>query len=261
MVDSFIRTVLQSDTVLFAESFVDYHLQQLGWKNQAPYYVLTFTDMFRSDRNRYVPEYIYNLFPECYCLEMDEHLVAVVQADESDFEEKTGKLVEVIRESFMKCGTSNPLSCFLEVGFGYRESQAALSMGETMSPTFWFYRYKDYSMEYLVSFALRNETLEVLCHPAILRLAAEDQENNSQYISTLEAYLEGGSNLSKLAMAMHVHRNTLQYRLNRIQELSGIDYHDEKEMKKLYFSIKLLYVYRKMQQKMISEHPKSEPNT
>ena len=43
---------------------------------------------------------------------------------------------------------------------------------------------------------------------------------------------------------MHMHRNTLQYRLNRISQLTGIHFDDGNENQRLYLSIKLLRVYR-----------------
>ena len=72
----------------------------------------------------------------------------------------------------------------------------------------------------------------------------EDRETGSQYIPTLEAYLSSDGNLKKLADAMHMHRNTLQYRLNRISQITGIHFDDGIQSNRLYLSIKLLRVYR-----------------
>ena len=77
-----------------------------------------------------------------------------------------------------------------------------------------------------------------------LSLNREDRETGSQYIATLDAYLSSDGNLKKLADAMHMHRNTLQYRLNRISQLTGIHFDDGNENQRLYLSIKLLRVYR-----------------
>ena len=170
-------------------------------------------------------------------------MVAIVHADETELDEATGKLAELIRESVMKCGISNRLESFMGVCYGYRQAQAALQMGELLDPMFWCYRFRDYSVEYTVSFALQSVSLEILCHPAVVQLAKEDEANSTQYVSTLDAFLSGGKNLTRLAGAMHVHRNTLQYRLNRIAQLTGIDYNDENEMKQCYLSIRMLRVY------------------
>ena len=41
-----------------------------------------------------------------------------------------------------------------------------------------------------------------------------------------------------------MHRNTLQYRLNRISQITGIHFDDGIQSNRLYLSIKLLRVYR-----------------
>ena len=242
-IDTFIQTMLLSSSHSYTEEFVNYNLMQLGWKSSCSCYVLVFNDMLNPEQRQYAPQSVHSVFPSSYCLEMEGKMVAIVHADETELDEATGKLAELIRESVMKCGISNRLESFMGVCYGYRQAQAALQMGELLDPMFWCYRFRDYSVEYTVSFALQSVSLEILCHPAVVQLAKEDEANSTQYVSTLDAFLSGGKNLTRLAGAMHVHRNTLQYRLNRIAQLTGIDYNDENEMKQCYLSIRMLRVY------------------
>ena len=243
--DTFVHTLLFSDSNSYPAEFINYHLAGLGWKEQDTFYVILFSDMFRGKQPRqYAPEYIHRWFPDSYCLEVKDQLVAIIRADPEELESITGTLAELLRDSLMKCGISAPASTFPGIRFGYRQAGAALSIGEMLDPTFWSYKYEDYSVEYLVSFALKSVRLETICHPAILVLDREDRETGSQYIATLDAYLSSDGNLKKLADAMHMHRNTLQYRLNRISQLTGIHFDDGNENQRLYLSIKLLRVYR-----------------
>jgi DNA-binding PucR family transcriptional regulator len=50
-----------------------------------------------------------------------------------------------------------------------------------------------------------------------------DESRNAELVSTLSSYLEAGGNYDNSARALGVHRNTLRYRLKRIQEISGYD--------------------------------------
>jgi sugar diacid utilization regulator len=50
-----------------------------------------------------------------------------------------------------------------------------------------------------------------------------DESRNASLVSTLTSYLEAGGNYDHSARALGVHRNTLRYRLKRIQEISGHD--------------------------------------
>ena len=54
-------------------------------------------------------------------------------------------------------------------------------------------------------------------------LLAYDSERQADLVHTLGAYLDHGGNYDDTAAALHIHRSTLRYRLQRIRELSGHD--------------------------------------
>jgi hypothetical protein len=54
-------------------------------------------------------------------------------------------------------------------------------------------------------------------------LLAYDADRHADLIRTLTAYLDHGGNYDDTAAALHIHRSTLRYRLQRIRELSGHD--------------------------------------
>ena len=58
---------------------------------------------------------------------------------------------------------------------------------------------------------------------AIARLAEVDSDSRSEYLPTLRAYFDTNCDLQRTATRLHIHRNTLRYRLGRIRELSGLD--------------------------------------
>ncbi len=55
------------------------------------------------------------------------------------------------------------------------------------------------------------------------RLLAYDRQHNTDLVATLRAYFEQNANASETARKLYVHRNTLNYRLQRISEISGLD--------------------------------------
>lgn len=59
------------------------------------------------------------------------------------------------------------------------------------------------------------------CSQVIGPLVRYDREHNSALVQTLDAYFEHHGNVSQTAEALFIHRNTLLYRLDRIQELTG----------------------------------------
>jgi purine catabolism regulator len=58
---------------------------------------------------------------------------------------------------------------------------------------------------------------------ALARLAQYDTRRSAQLVRTLEEYLRHRGNVSATAEALYVHQNTLRQRLERIEQLTGID--------------------------------------
>ncbi|MCU1524088.1 MAG: transcriptional regulator, partial [Microbacteriaceae bacterium] len=53
-----------------------------------------------------------------------------------------------------------------------------------------------------------------------------DRQKQSEFVTTLAAYLDAGGNYDATATALMIHRSTLRYRLTRIRELCGRDFSD-----------------------------------
>ena len=53
-----------------------------------------------------------------------------------------------------------------------------------------------------------------------------DATHGTDLVHTLEVFFEQNANASQTARALYVHRNTLNYRLQRIVEISGLDLND-----------------------------------
>ena len=55
------------------------------------------------------------------------------------------------------------------------------------------------------------------------RRKKEILENNKELMDTLMSFISNNCSVSLTAQELHIHRNTLQYRLNRIKEITGND--------------------------------------
>lgn len=68
-----------------------------------------------------------------------------------------------------------------------------------------------------------RERLMAFCQRTLGTLIDYDMRQNADLIKTLEAFFTCHGNLSQTAEMLIVHRNTLLYRMNRINEIAGID--------------------------------------
>lgn len=69
-------------------------------------------------------------------------------------------------------------------------------------------------------------------------LAEHDRKTNGDLVRTLDSYLEHGGALAEAAAALNVHRNTLLYRIGRIEEITGMDLKDTTQRLNLHVALK-----------------------
>ena len=79
--------------------------------------------------------------------------------------------------------------------------------------------------ERLLGELARGRTLEpfrILVEP----LVEHDRERRSDLIRTLKMYFDTGANASEAADRLFLHRNSMLYRLARVEKLTGLDLKD-----------------------------------
>lgn len=76
-------------------------------------------------------------------------------------------------------------------------------------------------------------------HPVLEKLQKYDQEHKTMLLQTLESYINHDSNINEAAKKLHIHINTLTYRLKRITEISGIDLKNTNQKVSLFLELKM----------------------
>lgn len=71
------------------------------------------------------------------------------------------------------------------------------------------------------------------------RLLQYDEAKNAELVQTLEAFFECHGNASQTASRLHIHRNTLTYRLEQISSITQLDLDDPDARFSLQFALKL----------------------
>jgi purine catabolism regulator len=71
------------------------------------------------------------------------------------------------------------------------------------------------------------------------RLIIHDDNRNAELVETLEAFFACHGNLSQTANRLHIHRNTLTYRLERISSITQLDLDDPDARFSLQLALKL----------------------
>jgi DNA-binding PucR family transcriptional regulator len=71
-----------------------------------------------------------------------------------------------------------------------------------------------------------------------------DERHGSEYVQTLAVYLACMGRLRVAAEQLNIHRNTLEYRMRRIEEVAGIRLDDPNSRLAIELGIRLLEMKR-----------------
>ena len=95
-------------------------------------------------------------------------------------------------------------------------------------------------MQHLANIFSQKESALIYCHPALKQLLEYDKKHDTQLSLTLYQYLANERNSVVAAEAMFIHRNTLIYRLKKIDTLVDIDYDSFSERQYIILSYEIL---------------------
>lgn len=152
-------------------------------------------------------------------------LVALEDAPELPVRQRN-ILETLAQEEYLRIGVSNTF--FRPENFAKRYAQAgrALDLSGQLHRSDSVYYYADYSFYDLLSSCAKSEALGLFCHPALSILSRYDRGNGMDLYHTLKIYLQCDCSVKDTAQALFIHRNTLNYRLERIQALTQINLSD-----------------------------------
>lgn len=170
----------------------------------------------------------------CFPMEYEDGVLILVQ--EEDREKLLEKIDIAINLSRILVGVSMPLGDLMNVPMAYRQAKFALerSSGSGVSMC------RDYALPYLLDSLRKQEMALELIHPAITALEQYDKENQTDFLKTLAVYILHERNQVLTAQLLHIHRNTLKYRLERIRQISSAELDDLDERSHFYLSV-LMY--------------------
>ena len=107
-----------------------------------------------------------------------------------------------------------------EVSASYKEATMALAVGETFYPGKSVISYKNLGIGRLI-----YQLPQSLCDMFLEEVFGGDipDELDEETLSIINQFFENNLNISETARQRFVHRNTLTYKLDKIEKLTGLD--------------------------------------
>lgn len=149
-------------------------------------------------------------------------------------------LAPLVRDSCMYVGISNPVDNIHAIDVGFRQADIVLQYIVEENSSHWIVPFSECALHYIRNRTTQEIPAEMLVDHSLLTILRYDRENGTQYFGTLRSYLINERSIPKTAGSLIIHRTTLTYRLQRIQELFGLNLDDACQRLYMLMSLFLL---------------------
>jgi hypothetical protein len=162
------------------------------------------------------------------------------------FKSELQTLGDFLKKSNIRCGISRRCTQLFELRFFYEQALDALRIGTYMDHDRFIYPYGDYAIYHIAEICSETGGSHKFCHPALGKLVAHDEEFNTAFTKSLYAYLSHFRNITDAAKSLHLHRSTMVYHLQRIEEIMEIKLSDYRTAQLLELSYRILEYEKKL---------------
>jgi carbohydrate diacid regulator len=159
--------------------------------------------------------------------------------DQDDHRRRVDQLLHRMKESGqvrMRIALGNFFTGPGSIARSYRTARTTMMVGKQRMPEQRSFFYQDLVLPVLLDSLRGGWQANELARP-LAKLKAND--NNGLLRRTLVAWFSHNVQPSATARALFIHRNTLEYRLNRISELTGLDLGNFDDRLLLYVALQL----------------------
>jgi DNA-binding PucR family transcriptional regulator len=119
-------------------------------------------------------------------------------------------------------GIGNPCSGAADIARSYAEARRALAAGRRMGQTGTISAFADLGIHRLLLRVPEVSDLRSFAEEVLGALAEETRSTGIDYLTTLSVYFRENGSPRRAAQQLHVHPNTVSYRVRRVEELTGL---------------------------------------
>lgn len=161
------------------------------------------------------------------------------------------KISEYLKQYQILCGAVYPIKSMehlpdhylqgrLTAELRYQEASGGVEVGtkrKTKEKSSNLLYYSEQHADPFLLYLSKRKDSYCFLHPALEKIKAYDLENHTDYLDTITGYCKNLFRKNETSEALHIHRNTLNYRLSRMEELFFLDLQDDGTLLHLLISL------------------------
>lgn len=201
-----------------------------GIRPEPPYRIVAVSTDETNEKNvlSYIRKSIFQFFP-CQLALIQRNVLLILQYNLNITKNAVNseKQFHVILEKFnAHCGVSNYFDNLLELANYQMQAEDAMKLGFTLNDRSRIAYYEDYYLPAILIPRIEQMPQCNYLSPVITKVQEYDKIHSTDFLPTLRTYITNLCNTAETAENLHIHRNTLLYRLNKIEELADVSLRD-----------------------------------
>ena len=230
---------------------------QLGMKESDTYRVVDFHTIKKNVQRKYTKEQLHevgviegelmHLLPDALIYRNMDQIVMIQQVDsdqtELEYQKEMEEIEEVIQRSILyrkkdtdfQIGIGKSVEGYQRLKESYHEASRAIKYIDiirlvTGDKNKSVVHYSNLGFFQIFSKVDDMTELERCIPETLKKLYLYDDEHKGELITTLQMYLRNNQSIKKTAGAMFVHYRTISYRIEKIKQISGINFDNANEV-------------------------------
>jgi hypothetical protein len=176
---------------------------------------------------------------DCEALVLEDEIVVITSNTGKNHDWMDARLLAFLDEYDILIGASDFFTELPQARSYLLQARTVLDVGVRLAQRGRCFLFQDAASFCLIDLAARHSDLRVYCDARLDELAAYDQQHKTEYLLTLHRYLANNLDPTSAAKELSVHRNTVDYRIGRIEELLGASLKERDTVFTLDFSLRI----------------------
>jgi len=204
-------------------------------QNDANLYQEVVKDSLRDD--------LYHVFPKSHAIFYGNQMVILCSdLEKAKTDKGINRLKSFIEKHALRIGMSDFFQGIENFQTYYFQAKAAIRIGATIHDQKRYFNYGDYKFFHLLEKVTGDaeNNLKDFVQSDLMTLEKYDRQHQSELFYTLNTLINYGGNYKETCEALHIHRNTLSYRIDRIRSLTQLELTAPKVQFDLAYSFRIL---------------------
>nr|WP_295973348.1 PucR family transcriptional regulator [uncultured Bacillus sp.] len=233
-----------------------------GWNLERPHHILLVDielsddwkgdSLWQAEMIDFIDQEKRKLRETVHVVPFEDQIILLLEDDEVRTSENRKRYAVQLGELLEQDLSRKWKECTFHVGIGkwyqdttflnksYQEARLALKFGQG-----WFREQKVFHFNDLGVLRLlmhvHQGILSDFSQDYLSVLMDSDRESGTEYMKTLQSYVQFRGRIDEVAEALFIHPNTLRNRIKKIEEMLGIDLQDSEEFSNIMIAVKIYF--------------------